>query len=255
MVLLIAPGEGGPGGTWLQRVVFGQAMTGALSALPSSVSAHPGGVRFTLGQAEEVIAAIGAALADAELTVDELTEAIADRTGDWAVEQTVEAFQSRWPRWRQLTSTAAHRGMLCFGPDRGRKVTYTNPHRWLPGFRPADGDTALRTLVSCYLHAYGRIRTCAHGSREGCCIRACPAGTCSQRSCPGAYRAQPTWPSVPGAPWAGLWPSGPVRSPGRTAWLRVSSGRGGYPQRAGTVPVGITRSVTVQCPLYDKLKT
>ena len=27
------------------------------------------------------------------------------------------------------------RGVLCFGPDRGRQVTYTNPHRWLPGFR------------------------------------------------------------------------------------------------------------------------
>jgi hypothetical protein len=118
--------------------------TGALSALPSSVPIHPEGVRFTPGQADEVIAAIGDALADAELTVDELTDALARRPGPWAVERTMDAFQDKWPRWRQLTSTAAHRGVLCFGPDRGRKVTYTNPHRWLPGFRPADGDTALR---------------------------------------------------------------------------------------------------------------
>jgi hypothetical protein len=34
-------------------------------------------------------------------------------------------------------------------------VTYTNPHRWLPGFRPADGEAALRTLVARYLYAYG----------------------------------------------------------------------------------------------------
>jgi hypothetical protein len=129
--------------------------TGALSALPPSVPAHPEGVRFTPGQADEVIAAIGGALADAELTVDELTEAIADRAGPWAVERTMEAFGGKWPRWRQLTSTAAHRGMLCFGPDRGRMVTYTNPHRWLPGLRPMDGDKALRTLVVRYLHAYG----------------------------------------------------------------------------------------------------
>ena len=67
----------------------------------------------------------------------------------------MDAFGDKWPRWRQLTSTAAHRGVLCFGPDRGRNVTYTNPHRWLPGFRPADGDPALRTLVTRYLHAYG----------------------------------------------------------------------------------------------------
>ncbi len=129
--------------------------TGALSALPSSVPAHPEGVRFTPEEADEVIAAIGDVLAGTELTVDELTEAIADRAGPWAVERTMAAFQGMWPRWRQLTGTAAHRGMLCFGPDRGRKVTYTHPQRWLPGFRPADGDTALRTLVTRYLYAYG----------------------------------------------------------------------------------------------------
>jgi hypothetical protein len=129
--------------------------TGALSALPSAASTHPEGVRFNREQAEEVITAIGDALADAELTVDELTDAIVDRTGPWAAERTMEAFQGMWPRWRQLTSTAAHRGTLCFGPDRGRRVTYTNPHRWLPDFRPTDGDQALRALVRRYLYAYG----------------------------------------------------------------------------------------------------
>jgi hypothetical protein len=138
--------------------------TGALSALPSPVPRHPEGVRFTPGQADEVIAAIGDALTDTELTVDELTQAITDRVGSWAVERTMEAFQDKWPRWRQLTSTAAHRGVLCFGPDRARKVTYTNPHRWLPGFGPAEGGVALRTLVTRYLYAYGPA-TPAHFAR------------------------------------------------------------------------------------------
>ncbi len=129
--------------------------TGALSALPSSVPMHPDGVRFTAEEADQVIAAIGDVLADTELTVDELTEAIADLAGPWAIEETMAAFQGMWPRWRQLTSTAAHRGVLCFGPDRGRKVTYTHPQRWLPGFRPTGGDAALRTLVTRYLYAYG----------------------------------------------------------------------------------------------------
>ena len=129
--------------------------TGALSALPSSVPAHPEPVRFSAEQAEEVLAAIGDALAGSELTVDELTEAVVDRAGPWAGEETMEAFGGRWPRWRQLTSTAAHRGILCFGPTRGRKVTYTNPHRWLPGFRPDDGQAALRALLIRYLYAYG----------------------------------------------------------------------------------------------------
>ena len=129
--------------------------TGALSALPSSVPLHPEPVRFSAEGADEVIAAIGDALADTEMTVDELTEAIVARTGAWAGERTMDAFQDKWPRWRQLTSTAGHRGMLCFGPNRGRNVTYTNPHRWLPGFQPDDGEAALRALVTGYLHAYG----------------------------------------------------------------------------------------------------
>jgi Winged helix DNA-binding domain len=128
--------------------------TGALSAL-SLPPTHPDGVRFTPDQADEVIGAIGDALADTELTVDELTEAIARRTGPWAVEQTMEAFGGKWPRWRQLTGAAAHRGVLCFGQDRARNATYTNPARWLPGFRPASADAALRTLLTRYLYAYG----------------------------------------------------------------------------------------------------
>jgi hypothetical protein len=127
--------------------------TGALSALPSSVPLHPPGVRFTAEEAEVVLAAIGDALAGDELTVDELTAALGERVGAWAVERTMDAFQTKWPRWRVLTSTAGHRGVLCFGPNRGRQVTYTNPHRWLPGFRPA--ADAVHALVARYLHAYG----------------------------------------------------------------------------------------------------
>src|SRR6476469_9764244 len=75
--------------------------TGALSALPPASPGHPEGVRFTPGEADEVITGIGDALADAELTVDELTEALAQRVGPWAVERTMAAFQDLWPRWRQ----------------------------------------------------------------------------------------------------------------------------------------------------------
>jgi len=129
--------------------------TGAMTALPSSVPSHPDPVRFTREQAEDVIGAIDDSLADGPLTVDELTDAIRTRLGAWAVEQTMDAFQVKWPRWRQLTSTAAHRGVLCFGPARGRTVTYTNPRTWLPSFRPAEGGRAARTLLTRYLHAYG----------------------------------------------------------------------------------------------------
>jgi hypothetical protein len=128
---------------------------GALSSLPASVPNHPEPVRFTPEEANEVIEAIDDALSGAELTIDELTDAIEDRTGPWAVERTMDAFRDKWPRWRQVTSTAAHRGVLCFGRDRGRKVTYTSPRRWLPGLEPDNGDEALQKLLNRYLYSYG----------------------------------------------------------------------------------------------------
>jgi hypothetical protein len=129
--------------------------TGALSALPSSVPEHPDPVRFARDQADEVIAAIGDALSDSDLTIDELTEELRERLGEWAVERTMDAFQVKWPRWRQLTSTAGQRGVLCFGLPKGRNVTYAHPRRWFPDFRPLAGPEALRSLVLRYLHAYG----------------------------------------------------------------------------------------------------
>ncbi len=130
--------------------------TGALGALPAG-SGNGGGTLglLTPDQADAVVAAAADALADAELTVDELTDAIAERAGSWAADPVMEAFQSTWPRWRAATALAAHRGALCFGPNRGRKVTYTSPQRWLPGFAPAPPDAALGALVRRYLHAYG----------------------------------------------------------------------------------------------------
>jgi hypothetical protein len=67
----------------------------------------------------------------------------------------VPAFGGMWPRWRQVLHLAAHRGVLCFGRNHGRNVTYTSPHRWLPGFRSAPAADALAHLVRRYLYAYG----------------------------------------------------------------------------------------------------
>jgi hypothetical protein len=129
--------------------------TGALSAIPISRSSFPENVRLTPEQTDAVVEAIAIALDDAELTIDELTEAVIASAGPWAGDLVMPAFQGMWPRWRQVMDTAANRGALCFGPNRGRTVTYTSPRRWLPGFRPADGRTAAAEIVRRYLYAYG----------------------------------------------------------------------------------------------------
>jgi hypothetical protein len=129
--------------------------TGALSALPRFGSQPTAGMRMTQEQIDEVIAAIAVALADTELTVGELGERVVAATGSWAADLVMPAFQEYWPRWRQVMGTAANAGALCYGPNRGRNVTYTNPHRWLPGFKPIPGDKALAELLRRYLHSYG----------------------------------------------------------------------------------------------------
>jgi hypothetical protein len=165
---------------------------GALSALASAPTNFPPDLRLTPGQAEEVVAAIAAALTDAGpaatapaatapaatapaatapaatapatadagpaygmLTIDELGDEVVKRTGPWAGDLVMPAFQGMWPRWRQAMHLAGMRGALCFGPNRGRKVTYASPRRWLPEFRAADARPALAWAVRRYLHAYG----------------------------------------------------------------------------------------------------
>ncbi|MET7876279.1 winged helix DNA-binding domain-containing protein [Micromonospora sp. DT68] len=127
---------------------------GALTAIPApswEQSRH----LLTSEQAGQVLAAMGDALAEAELTTAELTEELVARTGPWAGERVMEAFQDLWPRWMVAMSTASRAGVICFGPARGRAITYTSPTRWLPGFTPMDGRAALTDLVRRYLFAYG----------------------------------------------------------------------------------------------------
>jgi Winged helix DNA-binding domain len=132
--------------------------TGGLAAVPRPLPSFDPSVRLAPAQLDEVVAGIGAVLTDAELTIDELDVALADEVGAWAVERCVPAFQDLWPRWRQAVDTAANRGVLCFGPVRDRKVTYTSPQRWSPGFAPAPGPAAVTWLARSYLRSYGPAR-------------------------------------------------------------------------------------------------
>ncbi|MFI0241165.1 winged helix DNA-binding domain-containing protein [Streptomyces sp. NPDC016845] len=140
----------GPRGTVHLLAAADAAMwTGALSSVPG-VGQPTRDARLTTEQTEAVVTAVGDALSGAELTATELTEAVVARTGPWAGDLVMPAFQGMWPRWRQAMHTAAHRGVLAFGPNRGRQVTYTNP-----GVTPMRREDALATLVRRYLYAYG----------------------------------------------------------------------------------------------------
>lgn len=146
----------GPRGTVHLLVAADLPMwTGALSAVPATPFTQNGEPLLTAEQTDLVVAAIADALRDAEQTAAELTEHIVARTGPWAGDRVMDAFQDKWPRWMAAMAVATRRGAMCYGPNRGRATTYTSPARWLPGFTPMDGPAALAELVRHYLHAYG----------------------------------------------------------------------------------------------------
>ncbi|WP_149826564.1 winged helix DNA-binding domain-containing protein [Streptomyces tailanensis] len=127
--------------------------TAALPAIPSGAGQFAPEVRLSEEQAELVAAALDEAATP--LTLDELGEEVVARTGPWAGDRVMPAFQSLWPRWRQVMHRAGQSGALCFAPDRGRKATYTRP----PHFEPLPtADAGLTTLVRHYLRAYGPAR-------------------------------------------------------------------------------------------------
>ncbi|WP_327115170.1 winged helix DNA-binding domain-containing protein [Streptomyces sp. NBC_01341] len=133
--------------------------TGALSAVPAGTSPFSRDARMTPDQVEEVLAAVSDALTGAELTVDELSAEVIARTGPWAGDPVMPAFQGMWPRWRQVLHLAGHRGALRYAPNRGRKATYTRP-----GVTPLPAPEATALLAGRYLHAYGPA-TPAHFAR------------------------------------------------------------------------------------------
>jgi hypothetical protein len=131
------------------------AWCAGLSAAPWAAARLPPSMRMTDEQVDLVVDAVDAALSTADLTVDELDVQVVERTGPWAGDLVIPGFDGWWPRWRQVIATAAYRGVLCFGPDRGRRTTYTSPRRWVRGFEGVAVTHGLPELVLDYLRSYG----------------------------------------------------------------------------------------------------
>jgi hypothetical protein len=79
-------------------------------------------------------------------------EQLADRLAELAGPDVREAALFSWGG---VLKQSARFGDLCFGPPRGRNVTFVRPDRWLRRKLRADPDAAGRDLVRRYLGAYG----------------------------------------------------------------------------------------------------
>ena len=207
--------------------------TAALSAVPVGQDGLPPELRLSPDQTELCVAAIADALMDTDLTTDELGERVISATGSWAAELVIPAFNGRWPRWRRALIPAARRGVLCFGADRGRHVTYANPARWSPGPAADDPDDSHRGTRG---SVPGRIRPSLTGASRAVARGPEGMGDATLRAPRAGSRRGRRWMATRG--W--LTPAGAAASPSRPAGVRLlpyfdAYAVGSHP-RASTIP-------------------
>jgi hypothetical protein len=104
---------------------------------------------LTALQVTEVLEAIAEVLDATPVTRPELADRIIAATGHDDLHDLLT--QGFGP----LLKPAAARGLLCFGPPRGRHVTFVAPRHWLPRWSEPDPESALDTLVLAHLASYG----------------------------------------------------------------------------------------------------
>lgn len=83
--------------------------------------------KVTLKQLDGVVGSIGAVLDGTPVTRAELAAAVGERLGDKALGARLGS------GWGEFLKPAAGRGLLAFGPDAGRNVTFVNPSAWIDG--------------------------------------------------------------------------------------------------------------------------
>jgi hypothetical protein len=123
-VAVLGPRWDDPGGAWLRG--FGltkRQYDTLLEVVPRSLGARP-------------------------RTREQLADKVAELAGPKLRERLLEG-------WGSLLKPSARRGELCFGPNRGRNVTFVRPDRWLGKLPRMDEAEARRELVRRFLAAYG----------------------------------------------------------------------------------------------------
>ncbi len=84
---------------------------------------------------------------------DELIDEVAARAGHRELDEHLRS------GWGALLKPLAWMGLLCNGPSRGNRVTFTSPQSWLSDWGGIpEPDTAARTAIPAYLGTYGPAR-------------------------------------------------------------------------------------------------
>lgn len=107
---------------------------------------------FGISQEEltRMIAAVAKALDGKALTRDELATEVARIARSPALAEKLRG------SWGSTLKPATYQGQLCFGPNRGRNVTFVHPDQWLTNLRvEPPGDEAMATITRRFLAAHG----------------------------------------------------------------------------------------------------
>jgi hypothetical protein len=121
---LFRPQWDDPGGAWLRGFGVTKEQYGAiLDGVPKVLGARP-------------------------RTREELADKLAELAGPEIRELVLSG-------WGALLKPSARRGDLCFGPNRGRNVTFVRPDRWLGRLSRVDREEAQREVIRRFLASYG----------------------------------------------------------------------------------------------------
>jgi hypothetical protein len=142
--------------TWAMRgtlhLVAARELPELASALANRMGfLNPVWLRYfgvTAAQMQALQDAIGEVLTATPMTRQALAEALAARLGD-------PAFAARITgSWGTFLKPAANRGLLCFGPDEGRNVTFVKPADWLRIEIPPADAAATAAVIERHLAAF-----------------------------------------------------------------------------------------------------
>jgi hypothetical protein len=142
--------------TWAMRgtlhLVASDELPELVAALGTRINwLRPVWLRYFEVTQEEMLAlqdGIGDVLTDTPMTRAALGAALATRLGN-------EAFADRvTSSWGTFLKPAASRGLLCFGPDDGRNVTFVDPRAWLGRAMPEPSEDAIGAVIERQLTAF-----------------------------------------------------------------------------------------------------
>jgi hypothetical protein len=106
-------------------------------------------LELKLADVEAVLEAIPSALDGKVLTREELADEVVRITRKRHLDKHLRS------GWGSLLKPAAFSGLLCFGPQAGRSVTFVRADQWIGGWKHFDTDEALMEVFRRFLSAYG----------------------------------------------------------------------------------------------------